>query len=66
MKQKHSDVQAQEEHRWSRTVTQSLELSDVLFQPVFIIFHGECLFVTFTMTDNSSAYTDRYTAMCIV
>jgi len=56
----------EEEYSWSRTLTQSLALSDVLYQPVVIIFHIECLFDTFTMTDNSSAYTDTYTAMCMV
>jgi hypothetical protein len=55
MKKKHSEVQVEEECCWSRTLTQSLALSDVLYQPVVIIFHSECLFDTFTMTDGSSA-----------
>jgi hypothetical protein len=66
MKQKHSEVQVEEEYYWSRTLTQSLELSDVLYPPVVIIFQSECLFYTFKMTDNSLAYTDTYMAMCIV
>jgi len=59
MKQKnHSEVQVEEEYCWSRTLTQSLELSNVLYQPVVIFFHSECLFDTFIITGNSSAYTD--------
>lgn len=66
MKQKHSEVQVEEEYCWSRTMTQSLELSNVLYQPVVTTFHNECLFYTFTTTDNSSAYTDTYMATCII